>query len=70
MFYSFFSSILSLPADTSGRPKLMLAPRTKPDPVNQLADTVNRSKIFGNARPREEKVEAEEGGAAGSGGDQ
>lgn len=53
------------PADTSGRPRLNLAPRTKPDPVNQLAETMNRSKIFGNAKPREEKGD-ENNGAAGS----
>ncbi|KAI5722515.1 hypothetical protein M8J76_009487 [Diaphorina citri] len=54
------------PADTTGRPRLVLAPRTKPDPVNQLAETLDRSKIFGNAKPREEKL-AEKG--AGSGGE-
>jgi hypothetical protein len=45
----------------------VLAPRTKPDPVNQLAETLDRSKIFGNAKPREEKL-AEKG--AGSGGEE
>ncbi|KAL1454194.1 hypothetical protein WDU94_010474 [Cyamophila willieti] len=45
------------PADTTGRPRLNLAPRTKPDPVNQLAETLDRSKIFGKAKPREEKID-------------
>lgn len=45
----------------------MLAPRTKPDPVNQLADNFDRSKIFGSAKPREEKTsEDNEGGPAPS----
>uniref|UniRef100_A0A8D8T7X2 Eukaryotic translation initiation factor 4H n=2 Tax=Cacopsylla melanoneura TaxID=428564 RepID=A0A8D8T7X2_9HEMI len=48
------------PADTTGRPRLMLAPRTKPDPVNQLAETLDRSKIFGNAKPRDEKPDEKE----------
>ncbi|KAK9751996.1 RNA recognition motif [Popillia japonica] len=45
------------PADTSGRPKLVLAPRTVTAPVNALAETSQSSRIFGGAKPREEKLD-------------
>lgn len=38
----------------SERPKLVLAPRSVKDPLNQLADTVQNSLIFGGAKPRDE----------------
>lgn len=43
--------------DTSGRPKLKLAPRTVTAPVNALAETSQSSTIFGGAKPREENLD-------------
>ncbi|XP_003742137.1 eukaryotic translation initiation factor 4H [Galendromus occidentalis] len=42
--------------DSELRPKLKLAPRTVAAPVADIADTSTRSKIFGAAKPRDEKV--------------
>jgi len=36
------------------RPRLKLLPRTVDAPVNELADTMARSSIFGGAKPRDE----------------
>lgn len=48
---------LILVLDTSGRPKLVLLPRTVKDPINSLAESSQSSSIFGGAKPREEKPE-------------
>ncbi|XP_008217447.1 eukaryotic translation initiation factor 4H isoform X2 [Nasonia vitripennis] len=51
-------SFMKEPApDTTGRKRLVLAPRTVQDPVNALAETATRSSIYGGAKPREEKIE-------------
>ncbi|XP_053207355.1 eukaryotic translation initiation factor 4H-like [Panonychus citri] len=42
--------------EIANRPKLKLLPRSKAEPVNDLADTKDRDAIFGGARPRDEKV--------------
>lgn len=42
--------------EIANRPKLKLLPRTKPTPVNDLAETKDRDAIFGGAKPRDEKV--------------
>lgn len=44
----------------AGRPKLNLAPRTVKDPVNALAATKQAAAIFGEAKPREEKIKDDE----------
>ncbi|CRL07079.1 CLUMA_CG020078, isoform A [Clunio marinus] len=54
-------SQLSLEDRDAGRPKLNLAPRTVKDPVNALAETRQAAAIFGQAKPREEKIKDEEG---------
>nr|CAH7728465.1 unnamed protein product [Callosobruchus chinensis] len=41
--------------DTSSRPKLKLLPRSIKDPINTLAESTQNLKIFGGAKPREEK---------------
>ncbi|XP_035896955.1 eukaryotic translation initiation factor 4H-like isoform X2 [Anopheles stephensi] len=43
------------------RPRLKLAPRSTNAPLNALAETKQAAAIFGNARPREEKIGAEPG---------
>lgn len=40
----------------AGRPKLNLQPRTVKDPINALAETKQAAAIFGQAKPREEKI--------------
>ena len=47
---------LNLLDEAGARPKLKLLPRSVKDPVNAIADTSNRSSIFGEAKPRDEKV--------------
>lgn len=44
----------------AGRPKLKLAPRTVKEPVNGLAETKQAAAIFGLAKPRDDKPNAEE----------
>ncbi|XP_055643596.1 eukaryotic translation initiation factor 4H-like isoform X2 [Toxorhynchites rutilus septentrionalis] len=46
----------SLAERDAGRPKLNLKPRTVDAPLNALADTKQAAAIFGNAKPREEKI--------------
>ncbi|XP_043262704.1 eukaryotic translation initiation factor 4H-like isoform X2 [Colletes gigas] len=43
------------PADTSGRKRLVLTPRTVQAPVNAIAESSKSSSIYGGAKPREEK---------------
>lgn len=39
--------------DDPARPRIKLAPRTVKDPIGQLADTFEKSDIFGKGKPRE-----------------
>ncbi|XP_073828572.1 eukaryotic translation initiation factor 4H1 isoform X3 [Musca autumnalis] len=45
--------------DDSERPRLQLKPRTVDAPINGLAETKQAAAIFGNAKPREEKLKDE-----------
>lgn len=54
----FLVNFCFLAADTTGRPKLKLAPRTVPTPVNALAETLQNTSIFGGGKPREEKADS------------
>ncbi|XP_034103717.1 eukaryotic translation initiation factor 4H isoform X2 [Drosophila sulfurigaster albostrigata] len=42
--------------DDTERPRLQLAPRTIAAPINAVAETKQSASIFGNAKPREEKL--------------
>ena len=42
--------------EAAARPRLKLQPRTVKDPVNSLADTMQKQSIFGDAKPREENL--------------
>lgn len=61
LYWSPLTAILLLShlPDDEGRPKLNLKPRTIAEPINSLAETSQSAAIFGNARPRDEKVTAE-----------
>ncbi|XP_076236838.1 eukaryotic translation initiation factor 4H1 isoform X6 [Calliopsis andreniformis] len=48
------------PADTSGRKRLVLAPRTVQAPVNAMAESSKTSSIYGGAKPREENLKTDE----------
>ena len=52
LLFFFFSE------EAAARPKLKLLPRTVKDPVNALAETMQKQSIFGGAKPREETVES------------
>merc|ERR1719376_1060588 len=41
--------------EAAARPRLKLLPRTVKDPVNSVADAMQQAKIFGGAKPREER---------------
>lgn len=47
--------LLEFAEESAARPRLKLLPRTVKDPVNSLADTMQQQKIFGGAKPRDEK---------------
>ena len=51
-----FCILSNLAEEAAARPKLKLLPRTVKDPVNALADTMQKQSIFGGAKPREENV--------------
>ncbi|RWS13555.1 eukaryotic translation initiation factor 4H-like protein [Dinothrombium tinctorium] len=42
--------------DSSERPKLKLLPRSVEAPVNDVAETKDRAAIFGEAKPRDERI--------------
>ena len=41
--------------EAAARPRLKLLPRTVKDPVNSMADSLQSAKIFGGAKPRDER---------------
>ncbi|XP_051163504.1 eukaryotic translation initiation factor 4H-like [Leptopilina boulardi] len=47
--------------DTSGRKRLVLKPRTVALPLNTIAESSKSSSIYGGAKPREEKLDSEDG---------
>ena len=51
----YVSSPLIFTEDLAGRPKLNLKPRSTVRPVNEMADTTQRSSIFGEGKPRKDK---------------
>ncbi|XP_055343569.1 LOW QUALITY PROTEIN: eukaryotic translation initiation factor 4H-like [Paramacrobiotus metropolitanus] len=56
------------PADAADRPRLKLQPRSVDAPLNQLAETSERTRqIFGGGKPREAKPEEEAAAAAAAG---
>jgi hypothetical protein len=54
------NKIFKISERDAGRPKLNLAPRTVKEPINALAETKQAALIFGQAKPREEKVKEPE----------
>jgi len=40
--------------EAAARPRLKLLPRSVQDPVNSLAETMQKQSVFGGAKPREE----------------
>ena len=48
------------PPDTTGRKRLVLAPRTIQAPVNAMAESSKTSSIYGGAKPREENLKTDE----------
>jgi hypothetical protein len=40
--------------EAAARPRLKLLPRSVQDPVNALAETLQKQSVFGGAKPREE----------------
>ena len=56
--------------EAAARPRLKLLPRTVKDPVNSMADSLQSAKIFGGAKPRDEREsESKSRGESESGND-
>lgn len=51
-----YSDAASFAGDLAVRPRLNLKPRTVSSPVNALADTASRMAIFGEGKPRDDRV--------------